>query len=113
MQAPDVAGYQVSIRNYVLSLEDRVWDRPAQPNDFRLPAAQGYPAYVDHQNVRLFRRDPRLIFVGRVHESVGPSIEAAGLRLGQRLLSDSPLRPGRRRGNARAQEPLLPGTRSA
>jgi len=83
VQAPDVAGYQVSIRNYVRSLEDRVWDRPAQPNDFRLPAAQGYPAYVDHQNVRLFRRDPRLIFVGRVHESVGPSIEAAGLRLGQ------------------------------
>ena len=59
-----MAGYQVSIRNYVLSLEDRIWDRPAQPNDFRLPAAQAYPAYVDHENVRLFRRDPRIFFVG-------------------------------------------------
>jgi len=76
------AGYQVSIRNYVLSLEDRIWDRPAQPNDFRLPAAKAYPAYVDHENVRLFRRDPRIHFVGRVHESVGPRIEELGMRLG-------------------------------
>jgi tetratricopeptide (TPR) repeat protein len=76
------AGYQVSIRNYVLSLEDRIWDRPAKPNDFRLPAAKAYPAYVDHANVRLFRRDPRIYFVGRVHESVGPRIEELGMRLG-------------------------------
>jgi tetratricopeptide (TPR) repeat protein len=82
-EAADVAGYQVSIRNYVLNLEDRIWDRPAKSNDFRLPAAQDYPAYVDHENVRLFRRDELIFFVGRVHESVGPSIEQAGLRLGR------------------------------
>jgi tetratricopeptide (TPR) repeat protein len=80
--ARDVAGYQVSIRNYVRSLAERIWDRPAKPNDSALPAAQAYPAYVDHENVRLFRRDPRIVFAGRVHESVGPSIEAAGLGLG-------------------------------
>jgi len=80
--APEVAGYQVTIRNYVASLDERIWDRPAQRNDFRLPAAQAYPAYVEHENVRLFRRDPRVFFVGRVHESVGPSLEQAGLRLG-------------------------------
>jgi len=74
-------GYQVTIRNYVLRLEDRIWDRPAQPNDSRWPAAESYPAYVEHENVRLFRRDPRIRFVGRVHESVGPSIEASGLGL--------------------------------
>ena len=79
----DIAGYQVSIRNYVLSLEDRIWDRPAKPNDRPLPVSAAYPAYVDHENVRLFRRDPRVFFVGRVHESVGPQIEAAGLRLGR------------------------------
>ncbi len=79
----DVAGYQVSIRNYFLSLEDRIWDQPAKPNDSSLPAAKDYPAYVEHENVRLFRRDPRIYFVGRVHESVGSSIEGNGLRLGR------------------------------
>jgi Tfp pilus assembly protein PilF len=79
----DVAGYQVSIRNYFLSLEDRIWDQPAKPNDSSLPAAKAYPAYVEHENVRLFRRDPRIYFVGRVHESVGSRIEGNGLRLGR------------------------------
>ena len=77
------AAYQVAIRNYVLSLEDRIWDRPAQPNDRRLPQAKDYPAYVDHENVRLFRRDPGIFFVGRVHESVGSQVQALGLALGQ------------------------------
>jgi glycosyltransferase involved in cell wall biosynthesis len=77
----NAAGYQVPIRNYVLSLDDRIWDRPAKPNDFLLPAAHMFPAYVDHENVRLFRRDPRIYFVGRVHESVGSRIEECGLRL--------------------------------
>jgi tetratricopeptide (TPR) repeat protein len=77
-----VAGYQVTIRNYVGSLEERLWDRPARPNDSGWLPAQAYPAYVEHENVRFFRRDPRVRFSGRVHESVGPSIERAGLRLG-------------------------------
>jgi len=81
--ATDIAGYQVSIRNYFLSLEDRIWDQPAKPNDSPLPAAKAYPAYVDHENVRLFRRDRRIYFVGRVHESVGSRIEENGLHLGR------------------------------
>jgi glycosyltransferase involved in cell wall biosynthesis len=83
LESGPTGGYQVTIRNYVLRLEDRIWDRPARANDSRLPAAQSYPAYVEHENVRLFRRDPRIRFVGRVHESVGPSIEGSGLRLGR------------------------------
>ncbi len=82
-QTRQPVGYQVTIRNYVLSIEDRIWDRPAQANDFRLPAAKAYPAYVEHENVRLFRRDPRIRFIGRVHESVGASIEQSGLGLGR------------------------------
>jgi tetratricopeptide (TPR) repeat protein len=66
--------YQVTIRNYVASLEERIWDRPAKPNDFSLAPSHPYPAYVEHQNVRLFRRHPDIYFVGRVHESVGPRI---------------------------------------
>lgn len=77
----DVAGYQVSIRNYFLSLEDRIWDQPAKPNDSSLPETKVYPAYVEHENVRFFRRDPRIYFVGRVHESVGSRIEGNRLRL--------------------------------
>ncbi len=75
--------YQVTIRNYVLRLNDRIWDRPALPNDSALPAATQYPAYVEHQNVRLFRNDPEIRFVGRVHESVGPKILSLGKTLGQ------------------------------
>src|SRR5579863_2315074 len=76
------AGYQVTIRNYVLSLQDRVWDRAAKPNDQLLPSAGAYPAYVEHENVRLFRRDPSIYFVGRVHESVGSTILESGRTLG-------------------------------
>jgi len=33
ISATDVGGYQVPIRNYFPSLEDRIWDQPAKPND--------------------------------------------------------------------------------
>ena len=78
-----VAGYQVTIRNYTLRASDRIWDRAAVANDSRLPAADPYPAYVTHQNVRLFRRAPEIHFVGRVHESVGPRIVETGGRLAE------------------------------
>jgi len=75
--------YQVTIRNYVRSMQARVWDRMAEANDRAWPEASRYPGFITHQNVRLFRRVPELHFVGCVHESVGPSVRAAGLRLGQ------------------------------
>jgi tetratricopeptide (TPR) repeat protein len=75
--------YQVTIRNYVLSLEDRIWDRASKPNDSEFPAARKYPAYVEHENVRLFRHTPELYFVGRVHESVGPRVVETHGKLGR------------------------------
>ena len=39
------------------------------------------PAYVDHENVRLFRRDPEIYFTGRVHETVGWQIINTARRL--------------------------------
>ena len=75
------AGFQVAIRNYVLSLDDRVWDRPAIPNNSTLPLATKYPAYVEHENVRLFRRAADVYFVGRVHESVGPRLVELGRKI--------------------------------
>lgn len=77
------AGYQVTIRNYLLSLNDRVWDRPALPNSSpTLKEASRFAAFVEHQNVRLFELRPDIYFVGRVHESVGPRIEQLRLPLG-------------------------------
>ncbi len=76
-----VGGYHVSIRNYVRSLNERVWDRAAQPNTSGPPQARQYPAYVEHENVRLFRCHPEIYFVGRVHETVGPKVLACGFRL--------------------------------
>jgi len=78
MDQPRVMGYLTTIRNYVLSSRDRVWDQPSVPNDAKFEGAKKYPAYVEHQNVRLFRRAPEVFFVGRVHETVGGSIESSG-----------------------------------
>ncbi len=71
------AGFQVIIRNYVSTLAHKIWDRPARPNDSAWGPAKSYPAYVEHENVRLFRRDPDIYFTGRVHETVGWQILAA------------------------------------
>jgi Tfp pilus assembly protein PilF len=77
MSRKDVDGYQVTIRNYVPTLAHKMWDRSAAPNDSGYAPAKHAPAYVDHENVRLFRRDPTIRFSGRVHETVGWSILSA------------------------------------
>jgi glycosyltransferase involved in cell wall biosynthesis len=76
------AGFQVTIRNYVNSANERIWDQPPKSNDSLLPSASMYPAFVEHENVRLFRRSPDIFFVGRVHESVGPRIREIRAPLG-------------------------------
>jgi tetratricopeptide (TPR) repeat protein len=76
------AGYQVIIRNYVMSLQTKIWDRVALPNDRAYAPAHDAVAYVDHENVRLFRRDPEIFFTGRVHETVGWQILAAKRTIG-------------------------------
>ena len=76
------AGFQVTIRNYVASLGHKIWDRSAKPNDGAYAPAREYPAYVDHENVRLFRRDPEIYFTGRVHETVGWQIVALKRKIG-------------------------------
>jgi glycosyltransferase involved in cell wall biosynthesis len=75
------SGYQVAIRDYVLSLEDRVWDRAARPNDSQFAPARNYSAYVEHETLRLFRRLPEIAFVGRIHESVEPGLLKTGRKI--------------------------------
>ena len=81
-----IAGYQVTIRNYVLSLASTVWDRSAVPNDSAYAPARRFPGYVDHENVRLFRRHPDIYFTGRVHETVGWKIQEIGREIGHSRL---------------------------
>lgn len=78
-----VAGFQVSIRNYVNSVNERIWDEAPKPNDSLLASADAYPAFVEHENIRLFRRSPEIYFVGRVHEGVGPRIREIHGTLGR------------------------------
>jgi len=78
-----VTGFQVTIRNYVNSPNERIWDEPPKPNDSLLPTAAMFPAFVEHENVRLFRHKPEIYFVGRVHESVGPRIREVNGSLGR------------------------------
>jgi len=83
LEHPEIEGFKVTIRNYVTSLNHRIWDWPARINDTPLEAARRFPAYIDHENVRLFRRRPHICFVGRVHETVGPQIIRTGGGLGK------------------------------
>jgi glycosyltransferase involved in cell wall biosynthesis len=81
MADDSIAGYQVTIRNYILSLNQKLWLGPAKPNDSGYAPANIYPAYFDHQNVRLFRRNPQIYFTGCVHETVGRRIQEIGMNL--------------------------------
>lgn len=79
---PKIAGYMVQIRNYLQELNCHLWDQRAKPNTCGPDFAKRYPAYVQHENVRLFRRNPRVYFEGRVHETVGRRIMELGMKLG-------------------------------
>jgi len=83
LERSSVDGYLVPIWNYVPTRHEHLWDRPAKPNPGKLEAAAKYPAYTDHENVRLFRRLPEIRFVGRVHETVGSTILETGRKLGR------------------------------
>jgi len=83
LENKSAAGFQVTIRNYVNSVNERIWDEAPKPNDSLLASAAGYPAFVEHENIRLFRRSPETRFVGRVHESVGPRIRELHGTLGR------------------------------
>ncbi len=81
LKKSNAGGYLVPIRNYIPTISGRGWDRIAEPNRNSHPRARTAPAYFVHENCRLFRRDPEVYFVGRVHELVEPRICAVGGRL--------------------------------
>lgn len=79
----DVFGYELPIWNYVASLTNRFWDSPARPNPNCLAAAQRFPAYVEHKNVRIFRRHPEIFFEKRVHEGVADRMRRLGFKVAE------------------------------
>lgn len=82
LKRPDVSGYRIPLRHYCRNVHARGWDRRAQRNTSTLPRASAYPAYVEKEIVRLFRRDPDIRFIGRVHENVDLSILRRGGKIG-------------------------------
>jgi glycosyltransferase involved in cell wall biosynthesis len=78
---PAVFGYDVRIWNYVSTLSTRMLNRAAQRNPHRIEASQSFPGYVEHVNVRLFRRHPEIGFEGRVHEGVADCMKRKGLKI--------------------------------
>ncbi len=81
LKLPQVGGYLVPIRNYMPNSFTRGWDRVAVPNDHRHARAKNAFSYVVHENCRLFRRDSRIYFTGRLHELVEDQALATGLEL--------------------------------
>lgn len=77
----EVMGYDIRIWNYVPTLTNRMLNQPALPNPHRIEAARAYSAYVEHVNVRLFRRHPEIYFEGRVHEGVADRMKRIGLQV--------------------------------
>ncbi len=76
-----VMGYTVRIKNYLSKLNCHLWDQEAKPNTDPLACAREFPAYVEHVNVRLFRRNPDIWFEGCVHETVGYRMVELGMRI--------------------------------
>src|SRR5579863_8983698 len=56
LEISNLGGYLVPIRNYVSTMFNRGWDRVAIANDQKHPRAKQAPAYITHENCRLFRR---------------------------------------------------------
>lgn len=77
---PGIGGYVLSIRNYLPIRFARLFNSMSQPNDGRNPRSHECPSFTEHLNCRLFRRDPKIYFKGRVHESVEDRVLACGLQ---------------------------------
>lgn len=82
LAAPEMAGYMITIRDYMPEKTSYYLERAAKPNSCSPERAQAAPSYHDQQNIRLFRRNPEVYFYGRVHELVEYRICLLGLKYG-------------------------------
>ena len=75
---PFADGYQLIHRDYMLSSLAGTQDAAAVPNKSPYAEGRSLPFYSDALALRLAKRFDWLSFVGRVHETVGNSLEAHG-----------------------------------
>lgn len=79
---PKIGGYLVTLRNYIFFRFGVGGHGPsARSLHSAVPRAERARAYTDFALCRLFRRDPQIYYVGRVHELIEPRMHALGLEL--------------------------------
>ena len=79
---PNVGGYLVTLRNHIPVKFGLGGHAPSiKSSDSPVPRAERARAYADFAICRLFRRNPEIYYVGRVHEHVEPRIHALGMTL--------------------------------
>ncbi len=79
---PSIGGYLVTLRNYIFFRFGVGGHGPSTRSLYSaVPHAEGARAYTDFALCRLFRRDPQIYYIGRVHELVEPRMHALGLEL--------------------------------
>lgn len=80
LAAREMAGYMITIRDYMLEKNSSFLEKTAQENSNSPERAKAAPGYHDQQTIRLFRRNPEVYFHGRVHELVEYRICLLGLK---------------------------------
>jgi len=82
LRSEGIGGYRVTIRNYIPHRYCLEYDQISRVNHDNVPRAAGAPAWTQHTMIRLFRRQPKIFFSGRVHETVDAQIKQTGLKIG-------------------------------
>ena len=82
LAAPQMAGYMITIRDYMPEKTSYFMEKSAKENSSAPDRARAAPGYHDQQTIRLFRRNPEVYFYGRVHELVEYRICLLGLKYG-------------------------------
>ncbi|MGQ9569633.1 MAG: glycosyltransferase [Thermodesulfovibrionales bacterium] len=72
-----MVGYSFTTRNYTVNVNTEGW----VPNDGRYEKEEAADGWFQSRKVRLFPRDPRIMFENHVHELVEPSLRKAGIEI--------------------------------
>jgi glycosyltransferase involved in cell wall biosynthesis len=78
---PDIDAYVVAIRDYMPEKTSYYLEHPGKPVSHPPERARAAACYHDQPNIRLFRRNPKVYFFGRVHELVEYRISLLGLKI--------------------------------
>jgi tetratricopeptide (TPR) repeat protein len=82
-----VGGYLLRIRNYLPERHVQFRSSTSVPNKDQIPRARHALSWAEHELCRLFKRDPAIRYMGRVHEVVEHAIVRSGLRVEHSELS--------------------------